>query len=73
MESIFIIQKKPNEIESGDGKVIVNKIVTDFFKKDSLRRDSRHTSKGAVFAESFKRIIRDVFKKPVSQKLMLTE
>ena len=61
-------KNKPTLNESRDGKEIVSKTITEFFKKESLRRDSRHTSKGAIFAERFKGIVRDVFKKPVSQK-----
>ena len=40
----------------------------DFLKLNDIKRYSRYTSKGAVFAERFNRTIRDLLKKPVFEK-----
>ena len=40
----------------------------EFLKLNDIKRYSRYTSKGAVFAERFNRTIRDLLKKPVFEK-----
>ena len=40
----------------------------DFLKLNDIKRYSRYTSKGALFAERFNRTIRDLLKKPVFEK-----
>ena len=59
--------RKPDLIETDDGKEIAYKFFTDFFGK-KFKRHSRYTSLGAVFAERFNRTIRDLPKKPVFEK-----
>ena len=52
-------KRKPNLIETDDGKEFVNKIFNDFLKLNNIKRYSRYTSKGAVFAERFNRTLRN--------------
>ena len=54
-------------IETDDGKEVVNKIFSDFLQKNNIKRYSRYTSLGAVFAERFNRSIRDLPEKLVFQ------
>ena len=61
-------KRKPNLIETDDGKKFVNKTFNDFLKLNDNKRYSRYTNKGAVFAERFIRIIRNLLKKPVFEK-----
>ena len=64
---IFLSSKrKPNFIETDDGKEFENKIFTDLLHINNIKRYS-YTSLGAVFAERFK-TIRDLLKKPVFEK-----
>ena len=60
--------RKPNLIETDDGKEFVNKTFNDFLKLNDIKRYSRYTNKGAVFAERFNRTIRNLLKKPVFEK-----
>ena len=60
--------RKPNLLETDDGKEYVNKIFTEFLNKNKIKRYSRYTDKGAVFAERFNRTIRNLLKKPVFEK-----
>ena len=64
----IITKRKPKLLETDDGKEFTNKIITDFLKLNNIKRYSRYTSKGAVFAERFNRTIRDLLKKPVFEK-----
>ena len=52
-------------IELDNESEFVNKTFRDFLNKNNIKRYSRHTSLGAVFAERFNRAIRDLLKKPV--------
>ena len=52
-------------IESDDGKEFVNKDFNEFLKLNNIKRYSRYTSHGAVFAERFNRTLRNLLKKPV--------
>ena len=58
-------KRKPNLIETDDGKEFANKIFETYLKSHNIKRYSRYTSKGAVFAERFNRTIRNRLKKPV--------
>ena len=61
-------KRKPNLLETDDGKEYVNKIFNDFLKKNNIKKYSRYTDEGAVFAERFNRTIRNLLKKPVFLK-----
>ena len=61
-------KRKPNLIESDRGKEFYNKIFQDFLNKNNIKLYSRNTSLGAVFAERFNRTIRDLLKRPLSEK-----
>ena len=66
LEQIITTSKrKPNLIETDDGKEFANKIFETYLKSQNIKRYSRYTSKGAVFAERFNRTIRNLLKKPV--------
>ena len=58
-------KRKPNLIETDEGKEFANKIFESYLKSQNIKRYSRYTSKGAVFAERFNRTIRNLLKKPV--------
>ena len=64
-EIIKSSNRKPHLLETDDGKEYVNKIFNEFLKKNNIRRYSRYTDKGAVFAEQFNRTVRNLLKKPV--------
>ena len=57
-------KRKPNLIEMDDEKQFA-KIFKSYLKSQNIKRYSRYTSKGAVFAERFNRTIRNLLKKPV--------
>ena len=61
-------RRKPNLLETDDGKEYVNKIFKEFLNNNKIKRYSRYTDKGAVFAERFNRTIRNLLKKPVFEK-----
>ena len=61
-------KRKPNLIETDDGSEFVNKLFTNLLNNKNIKRYSRNTSLGAVFAERFNRTIRDLLKKPVFEK-----
>ena len=61
-------RRKPNLLETDDGKEYVNKLFNDFLNNNNIKRYSRYTDKGAVFAERFNRTIRNLLKKPVCEK-----
>ena len=58
-------KRKPNLLETDDGKEYVNKIFNEFLNNNKIKRYSRYTDKGAVFAEGFNRTIGNLLKKPV--------
>ena len=64
----IITKRKPKLLETDDGKEFTNKMFNEFLKLNDIKRYSRYTSKGAVFAERFNRTIRDLLKKPVFEK-----
>ena len=61
-------KRKPNLIESDRGKEFYNNVFQDFLNKNNIKIYSRKSSYGAVFAERFKRTIRDLLKRPVFEK-----
>ena len=61
-------RRKPYLLETDDGKEYVNKIFNEFLNNNNIKRYSRYTDKGAVFAERFNRTIRNLIKKPVFEK-----
>ena len=60
--------RKPNLLETDDGREYVNKIFNEFLNNNKNKRYSRYTDKGAVFAERFNKTIRNLLKKPVFEK-----
>ena len=61
-------RRKPNLLETDDGKEYVNKIFNEFLNNQNIKRYSRNTALGAVFAERFNRTIRNLLKKPIFEK-----
>ena len=61
-------RRKPNLLETDDGKEDVNKIFNEFLNNHNIERYSRYTDKRAVFAERFNRTVRNLLKKPVFEK-----
>ena len=60
--------RKPNLIESDDGKEVVNSTFTSVPIKKNLKSSSRHTSKGANFVEPSNPTIGNLPKKPSFEK-----
>ena len=58
-------RRKPNLLETDDGKEYVNKFFSEFLNNHNIKRYSRNTALGAVFAEKLNRILRNLLKKPV--------
>ena len=68
-ENILMSSKKsPSLIESDRGKEFYSNIFQDFLNKNNIKLYSRNSSYGAVFAERFNRLIRDLLKKLVFEK-----
>ena len=68
-ENILLNSKrKPNLIDSDEGREFYNNIFQDFLNKNNIKLYSRNTSLGAVFAERFNRTIRDLLKKTCFRK-----
>ena len=57
--------RKPNHLETDDGKEYVNKFFNEILNNHNIKKYSRNTALGAVFAERFIRTIRNLIKKPV--------
>ena len=69
LENILINSKsRPNLIETDRGKEFYDKIFQDILNKNNIKIYSRNSSYGAVFAERFNRIIRDLLKKIVFEQ-----
>ena len=64
-EIIKSSNRKPNLLETDDGMEYINKIFNEFLNNNKIKRYSRYTDKGAVFAERFNKTIRNLLKKPV--------
>ena len=58
-------KRKSNLIESDDGSEFVNKFFNNLLNTRDIKRYSRSTSLGAVFAERYNKSIRKLPKKPV--------
>ena len=67
-EIIKSANRKPNLLETDDGKEDVNKFFNDFLNNHYIKRYCRYTDKRAVIAEQFKRTIRNLLKKTVFEK-----
>ena len=67
-EIIKSSNRKPNLLETDGGKEYVNKIFNELLNKNKIKRYSRYTDKGAVFAERFNKTVRNLLKKPVFEK-----
>ena len=61
-------KRQPSFLETDDGKEYVNKIFNDFPYNNNIKRYSRITALGAVFAERFNRTIRNLLKTLVFEK-----
>ena len=61
-------KRKLSPLETDDGKEYVEKNFNEFLNNHNIKRDSRNTALGAVFAERFDRTIRNPLKKPVFEK-----
>ena len=61
-------RRKPNLLETDDGKEYVNKIFYEFLNKHNIKRYSRNTALRAVFAERLIRTIHNLLKKLVFEK-----
>ena len=69
LQNFFISSKSnPDLIKTDRGKEFQNNIFQDFLNKNNIKLYSRNSSYGAVFAERFNRIIRDLLKRPVFEK-----
>ena len=62
---INISRRKPNLLETDDGKEYVNKNFNEFLNNHNIKRYSRNTALGAVFPKRFNRTIRNLSEKPV--------
>ena len=64
-ENILISsKKKPNLVETDDGSEFVKRIFTNLLKNNNIKRFSKDTSLGAVFAVRFVRTITGLLKRP---------
>ena len=61
-------KRKPNLIETDDGSEFLNKLFSNLLNNKNIKRYSRNTSLGAVFAKRFNRTIRDLLKRPVFER-----
>ena len=52
-------------METDDGGELVQKFCSDFLNENNIKRFSRYTSSGSVFAERFNRTIGDLLKRSV--------
>ena len=67
-QNIKTSRRKPNLLETDDGKESVNKTLNELLNKHSFKRYSRNTALGALCADNFKRTIRNLLNKPVFEK-----
>ena len=67
-KSLIPSKLKPNLLKSVDGIDFVNKDFTDLLNENQVKRYSRYTSIGAVFAERFNRTFGDLPKRPVFER-----
>ena len=64
-------KRKPTLIDINDAKEFANKKLTEFLKRNIIKRFSGYTDQGAVFAEGFNRTSRDLLKNHFSKKALL--
>ena len=67
-EIIRSSKRKPHLLETDDGKEYVNKNFYEYLNNNNIKRYSRYTEKGALFAERLNRSIRNFMKKRVLEK-----
>ena len=67
-QNIKTSKRKPNLLEKHDGKEYVNRSLNEFLSNNKIKRYSRYTDKGAVFAENVIRTIGIFLIKPVFEK-----
>ena len=67
-QTIKTSRRKPNLLETDDGKEYVNKIFNEFLNNHNIKRFSRNTDFGEVFAERFNKTIRNLLKKSIFLK-----
>ena len=67
-EFIKSSNRKPNLLETDNGKEYVNEIFNEFLNKYNIKRYSRYTDKGAVISKRFNKTITNLLKKPVFEK-----
>ena len=67
-QTIKTSRRKPNLLKTDDGKEYVNKIFSELLSNHNIKRYSRNTALGAVFAGRFNRTLRNLLKKPVFEK-----
>ena len=61
-------RRKTHKVETDEESKLVNKLFTNLLNNKNVRRFSRNTSVGVVFAEKPNRTIRDLLNKPVFEK-----
>ena len=61
-------QREPKLIETDEGSELVKNSLTNLCENNGNKRSSRNSSVGVAFAGKFNRNIRDLLKKPVSQR-----
>ena len=61
-------KRQPNLLKTDDEREYVNKIFKEFLNNRNIKRYSRNTALGALFAERFNRTIRNLLQKPVFLK-----
>ena len=52
-EFLKTAKRKPNLLETDDGKEYVNKFFNEFLEKNKIKSNSRYIAKGALFVERF--------------------
>ena len=67
-KSLKLYKRKSNLIGTDRGKHFVGKIYTNLLNKDKGKTCSLYTSLGAIFAESFTLIIRDLLERPIFEE-----
>ena len=67
-EIIKSSNRKPNLLETDDGKEYVNKIFNEFLNNNNIEKYSRYTDKEALFVERLNWTICNLLKKPKFEK-----
>ena len=67
-EIIKSSNRKPNLLETDDGNEFVGNFFNEFLNNNNIKKFSRYTDEGAVFAERIKRTIGNLSKRPVFEK-----